>query len=52
MFKRILKIAVLSLSNNKLRTILTTLGIVIGTAIVIIVLSELKNSDIISVVIL
>ena len=39
MFKRILKIAVLSLSNNKLRTILTTLGIVIGTAIVIIVLS-------------
>ena len=39
MLKKILKIAVNSISNNKLRTILTTLGIVIGTAIVIIVLS-------------
>ena len=39
MLKRILKIAITSISTNKLRTILTTLGIVIGTAIVIIVLS-------------
>ncbi len=39
MLKRILKIAIISISTNKLRTILTTLGIIIGTAIVIIVLS-------------
>lgn len=39
MKKALIKISIVSLKGNKIRTFLTTLGIIIGTAIVIIVLS-------------